>query len=146
MRIPPHRFKHCLPLLLLSCHACQEPPDSISNEGREDTSATAPALRNAIVDRVWVSTDTTNPPGVMRIFLSDGTLISDSCWETYRLSRWRMEPDNTILWREDTADIRAAILASNDSTLVLRLDLVGEVKQEHYAAAPVPYVCPGVPR
>jgi hypothetical protein len=31
----------------------------------------------------------------MQVYLSDGTLISDSCFETYRLSSWRLEGENS---------------------------------------------------
>ncbi|MFT0859968.1 hypothetical protein [Ancylobacter sp. G4_0304] len=40
----------------------------------------------ALVGRVWVEQKPGNGlPGVMRIFLADGTLVMDSCWETYTL-------------------------------------------------------------
>lgn len=150
VQIPPRPVKHWLPLLLLSCHGYQEPPDAFSNEGRDEDasspSVAPPELRNAIVDRVWVSTDKTDPPGEMRIFLSDGTLVSDSCWETYRLSRWHIEAGGIIVWHEDTAEIKAKILESNDATLKLRLDLIDGTKQATYTAASVPYVCPDMPK
>lgn len=85
-------------------------------------------------------------PGVMRIFLSDGTLVMDSCWETYRLAKWQMESDSTVRWNEDGMDIRAAILAVTEDNLVLRLDLVQGSEEQHYKAALVPYVCPEMQR
>ena len=44
---------------------------------------------NLLLNRVWVKEgDASALPGAMHIFLADGTLVSDSCWETYRLSNW----------------------------------------------------------
>ena len=46
------------------------------------------------MDRVWVQAEPSDMPGQMRIFLSDGTLVMDSCWEVYRLAahplRWQL--------------------------------------------------------
>lgn len=120
-------------LAALICVGCEKDFESVSNE------------RNRITDRVWVTTDTTGLPSVMRIFLSDGTLVSDSCWETYRLSSW-MRPGRTIIWREDEAEIKAEIIESTDTTLVLELNLVDGAKREQYEAAAVPYVCPDMPQ
>src|SRR5262249_2272062 len=42
---------------------------------------------NGLTNRVWMRSDSTGLPGVTRIFLSDSTLLMDSCWETYRVVR-----------------------------------------------------------
>ena len=47
----------------------------------------------------------------MRIFLSDGTLVQDSCWETHRLSQWTMTSDTGVNWNEDGMDISADIVS-----------------------------------
>ena len=99
-----------------------------------------------LTNRVWARSDSTALPGVMRIFLSDGTLLMDSCWETYRLCPWRMESDGTLLWQEDAAEIRAAIVRVDAGDLVLRLHLVSGDQEEHYRLASVPYVCPDMKR
>lgn len=39
---------------------------------------------NGFTNRVWTKEESAELPGVVRIFLSDGTLVSDSCWETHR--------------------------------------------------------------
>jgi hypothetical protein len=83
----------------------------------------------------------------MRVFLSDGTLVMDSCWETYRLAKWESLPDNAIAWDEDGAKIQAQVVEASDAVLVLRLALVGgETKEERYRKAEVPYVCPDMKR
>ena len=61
-------------------------------------------------DRVWLRADAGSAPGAMQIFLSDGTLISDSCFETYRLSSWRLDGDQ-LVWSEDGVDIRARVVS-----------------------------------
>lgn len=82
----------------------------------------------------------------MRVFLSDGTLVMDSCWETYQLVRWRAESDSVVAWDEGGAEVRATILEVDDEKLALRVDLVNGSQDEHYRAAPVPYLCPDLPR
>jgi hypothetical protein len=82
----------------------------------------------------------------MRIFLSDGTLLIDSCWETYRLEKWRWESDSTIVWREDTAEIVASVVELGPSDLVLRLKLTGGNQVQHFQIASVPYLCQDMKR
>ena len=99
-----------------------------------------------LTDRVWMRSDSTGLPGVMRIFLSDSTLLMGSCWETYRIARWQLTSDSTLRWREDQADIGATIrsLTDKDLTLVVRLRSGNE--EQHYSAEPAPYVCPDMKR
>ncbi len=112
---------------------------------RGDSGARTPAdhpRAGALTDRIWVRSDSTGLPGVMRAFLSDSTLVMDSCWETYRLARWQMESDTTLHWQEDASEIRATIRTLNDTALVLLVSLRDGSEEQHYTAAPVPYVCP----
>lgn len=113
-----------------------------------EDSATETASRTSkpgLVDRVWTKTDG-DLPGVMKIFLSDGTLVQDSCWETHRLSPWELTSDATLTWNEDGMDIVADIVSLTDAELVLSLKLGTDAVEEKYAAANVPYVCPDVPK
>lgn len=104
-------------------------------------------LKRSFTNRVWVQADQTNDlPGVMKIFLSDGTLVSDSCWETHRLSNWTMAGDTDLTWNEDGMDIPARIVSVTATDLHLQLTLGSEKVDEHYTAATVPYVCPDMPR
>jgi hypothetical protein len=116
----------------------------------EDSAAEAPAdnspAKRSFTNRVWVKTDTGDLPGVMKIFLSDGTLVEDSCWETHRLSTWSMASDATVTWNEDGMDITASIASVSASDLHLVVNLGDEKVKEHYVAASVPYVCPDMPR
>ena len=107
----------------------------------------ADAERNELLDRVWVKDgDDDALPGVIKVFLSDGTLIQDSCWETHRLSAWQKDGDTAVSWNEDGMDIKADIVTLTASELVLSLKLIGGDVEERYTPATVPYVCPDIPK
>jgi hypothetical protein len=98
------------------------------------------------VDHAWTRADDAAPRGSLWIFLSDGTLLQDSCFETHRLSRWTSVGDGTVRWDEDGAEIRATIERATDDSLVLRLHLVGGDEERRFVRAPAPDVCPDLPR
>lgn len=110
-----------------------------------EESAEGTPLKRSLANRVWVKTDSDDLPSVIRIFLSDGTLVSDSCWETHRLSPWHMTSDTSLVWTEDGMDIAADIVSVSAAELVLKVNLVGGAVEETYKAADVPYVCPDIP-
>jgi hypothetical protein len=100
---------------------------------------------NPLLNRVWVQQgDTSTLPGVMHIFLADGTLVSDSCWETYRLSKWQQVSETEISWEEDGITINADIASLDQDELVLTLKLVGGDEEQRFSPAQVPYTCPDV--
>lgn len=95
------------------------------------------------VGRPWLSTDAAAPQGTLRIFLADGTLLMDSCGETYRLARWTEPRPGRIEWSEDAARVEAEVSEPRAGELRLRLRLRGgATKDEHYRLATVPAVCP----
>ena len=100
----------------------------------------------SFVGKIWISTDSSAPRGTLRIFLPDGTLVIDSCGESYRLARWRALNERRIEWQEDTARIEAEVVRATEDDLQLRLHLVNELKDERYRLAEVPYVCPDTGR
>jgi hypothetical protein len=109
--------------------------------GREDED------RPDLTNRVWVKTGSPQDlPGVIKIFLSDGTLVQDSCWETHRLSPWQMTSAKSLQWTEDGAEIKADIVTLTAEELVLSLKLKGGAVEERYAPSPVPATCPDVPK
>lgn len=110
-----------------------------------EESADGTPLKRSLANRVWVKTDSDDLPSVIKIFLSDGTLVSDSCWETHRLSPWHMTSDTSLVWNEDGMDITADIVSVTTSKLVLKVNLAGGAVEETYKAADVPYVCPDIP-
>ena len=71
--------------------------------------AQPPTQPRAFVGKTWLSTDPAAAPGTFRIFLADGTLVMDSCFETYRLARWEALDERRIAWQEDTARIEAEV-------------------------------------
>jgi hypothetical protein len=100
-----------------------------------------------LTNRVWVKAgDDSSLPGVIKIFLSDGTLVQDSCWETHRLSPWQMAGAKSVTWNEDGMDIKADIVTLTASELVLSLKLKGGDVEEHYTPAVVPTTCPDMPK
>jgi hypothetical protein len=111
-------------------------------EPTEDASDEA-GSENPLLNRVWVRTDADpGQPGPMQIFLDDGTLVSDSCWETYRLSKWQQVSESAISWDEDGMTINADIAAISQTELVLNLKLGSEVQEQRFVSATAPYVCP----
>jgi uncharacterized lipoprotein YbaY len=96
----------------------------------------------SFVSKVWISTDAAAAAGTMRIFLPDGTLVMDSCVETYRLAQWTSIDAGRVVWTEDAARIEAEIVRAAPEELQLRLRLVDGSKEENYRLAKVPYVCP----
>lgn len=124
---------------------CDLAPALAEEASSEDQADHSPAKRS-FSNRVWVKADTSDLPGVIRIFLSDGTLVQDSCWETHRLSQWHMTSDTGFTWNEDGVDIAAKIVSVSARDLVLSVKLGGEAVEERYTAAAVPYVCPDMPK
>ena len=117
----------------------EEQPGLADTDAREND--------NRLLNRVWVREgDESGMPGGMQIFLADGTLVSDSCWETYRLSRWERISETEITWDEDGIKINADISALTDDELVLSLKLGSEVLEQRFAPATVPYLCPDMPK
>ena len=116
--------------------ACSQPTN---NPPPQDTSQ---RTQPHYVGKVWMSIDQSAALGTFRIFLPDGTLVMDSCGETYRLALWRAIEERHIEWQEDSARIEAEVRQMSPDQLRLRLQLVGEVKEENYRLARAPFVCP----
>jgi len=102
---------------------------------------------NPLLNRVWVRADADpSLPGPMQIFLEDGTLVTDSCWETYRLSKWQQVSDTAISWDEDGMTINADIASLSPTELVLNLKLGSDIQEQRFVLATVPYVCADMPK
>ena len=124
--------------------ACTLPAfaEEMAIESQDDTEGEA-----SLADKVWVRTEEGQPLGAMAIFLSDGTLVQDSCWETHRLSAWQMVGDKSVSWSEDGVEIAADIKTLTPGELVLTLKLRGgATEDQHFAPATVPYVCKDMPK
>ena len=90
-----------LTLLLVLPVGCGPPGAGGVPVGRDAT------RQPQFVGKAWLSTDADASPGTLRIFLPDGTLLMDSCGETYRIARWRALDEHRLEWTEDTARIEA---------------------------------------
>jgi hypothetical protein len=119
------------------------PASAQEADAAEDATDDARGGENPLLNKVWIRADTdANLPGPMQIFLRDGTLVSDSCWETYRLSKWQQVSDSAISWDEDGMTINADIASVSATELVLNLKLGSQVQEQRFVTATVPYVCP----
>jgi hypothetical protein len=118
--------------------------DNTTSESQTDTDDDDAG--DDLTDRVWVKSGEKELPGVIKIFLSDGTLVQDSCWETHRLSAWQMTDAKSMSWTEDGEEIKADIVTLTADELVLSLKLKGGAVEEHYQPAAVPSVCPDIPK
>nr|AIA16378.1 hypothetical protein [uncultured bacterium] len=117
--------------------------ETTSSEQSSDSKDDETGLTN----KVWVKAgDDAALPGVIKVFLSDGTLVQDSCWETHRLSPWQMTDAKSLTWNEDGMDIKADIVTLTADELVLSLKLKGGDVEERYVPSPVPATCPDVPK
>jgi hypothetical protein len=95
------------------------------------------------IGKVWVSTTPGHSRGSLLIFLPDRSLLMDSCFETYRISKWGAAGDR-IRWIEDTIPIEATLSMLDENNL--RLQVAGQGNVQSYVTATVPYVCPDMPR
>ena len=120
-----------------TCLPSQAEETALEDEGDTD---------NPLLNKVWVQQGESASPGTMQIFLADGTLVSDSCWETYRLSKWQQVSDTASSWEEDGMTINADISSLTADELVLSLKLGSDVVEQRFAPAVVPTVCPDMPR
>lgn len=141
-------MRQLAPLIVaMLCAACGKAADAPAAATAADASPShGRVAEDALMNKVWILADDDGRPGVMRVFLSDGVLIQDSCWETYRLSDWRRTGENALAWSEDGVEIEAKIDTLSANALTLRLRLRSEEKVERYRVAVSPYVCPDMPR
>jgi len=97
----------------------------------------------AFIGRIWRATTRGGPLGSILIFLPDRTLLMDSCFETYRVSKWGVAGDR-IRWLEDTVPIEAEVVSPSKDELILRL--AGQNREQTYIAMTDAYTCPDMPR
>ena len=97
----------------------------------------------AFVGRVWRAAERGVPLGAIMIFLPDRTLLMDSCFETYRVSKWGVAGDR-IRWLEDTVPIEAEVVTPSRDELTLKI--AGQNREQHYIAITDPYTCPDMPK
>lgn len=95
------------------------------------------------IGKIWVSITPGHARGTLMIFLPDRSLLMDSCFETYRISKWGAEGDR-IRWIEEAIPIEATL--SMPGPEELRLQVAGQDNVQSFVSATVPFVCPDMPR
>ena len=130
-----------VPVLLLSLLAgCSKPAAPRPAAGSE---AADPPLNGEFIGRMWIATTPGAARGSFVIFLADRTMLMGSCTETYRLSQWGVAGDK-IRWIEDKIPIEAEIAIPRLGQMTLQI--AGQDRQQSFALASAPYVCPDLPR
>jgi hypothetical protein len=138
-------------LALCACGGSQAPSQPVAPPPEANPpppSASAAAERDdpvnpAFIGRVWRATSRGGPLGSIIVFLPDRTLLMDSCFETYRVSKWGVAGDR-IRWLEDTIPIEAEVVTPSKDELTLRI--AGQDREQTYIAMTDPYTCPDMPR
>lgn len=133
-------------LALCACGGPQAPSQPAAAQPQAPTGAAAerdePA-NTAFIGRIWRSSMPGKPLGSIMIFLPDRTLLMDSCFETFRVSKWGVA-GNHIRWLEDTVPIEAEVITPSKDELTLRI--AGQDREQTYIAMTDPYTCPDMPR
>ena len=117
--------------------AAQPPAQSAQATDRDEP------VNPAFIGRIWRATTRGGPLGTIILFLPDRTLLMDSCFETYRVSKWGVAGDR-IRWLEDKIPIEAEVITPSPDELTLRI--AGLDREQTYIAMTEPYTCPDMPR
>jgi len=132
----------CVAVLALTAAGCGKPapkPPPVSAAAATEEPEKDPPF----VGRIWISTTPGTARGSMLIFLPDRSLLTDSCFETYRISKWGGNGER-IRWIEDSIPIEAEVAMPRPDQLVLHI--AGQDHDQNFIAATVPYVCPDMPK
>jgi hypothetical protein len=130
--------------LLVVLSACSGPPSPPAPPPAQPVAGSAEPQLPSFVGKIWVSTTSGHARGSILVFLPDRSVLQDSCFETFRVSKWGIISDTRIRWIEDSIPIEAEY--SQPSPNELLLEPVGTGRRENYVAISVPYVCPDMPR
>lgn len=123
--------------LILTVAACARigvPGVAIPGSGSQPT-------RAMVENRVWLAQDADVAPGSFIVFVTDGTLVMDSCGETWRLAPWRWVEDGILVWEEDAATVRAEVVLVGRDELILLIEPDTLNLTRSYAAAQPPHLC-----
>lgn len=145
------QFSALMALAVLGSAACSKPqppaqtasPPPPSAQQTPSTEELGQPADLRFIGKIWVSTTPGHARGSLLIFLPDRSLLMDSCFETYRISKWGADGDR-IRWIEDAIPIEATISMPGPDEL--RLQLAGQDNVQSYVSATVPFVCPDMPR
>ena len=129
----------CLLPVLCACEGETQAPVSTPTTTSEDE----PALPS-FVGTIWVSTTSGHARGSILVFLPNRTVLRDSCFETFRVSKWGIISPTRIRWIEDTIPIEAEYSQPSRNELIF--EPVGTGRRETYVSISAPYVCPDMPK
>jgi hypothetical protein len=130
---------------VLALCACEGPNDPVAAPAQTPAGAISEeAPLPSFVGKVWVSVTPGHARGSILVFLPDKSVLRDSCFETFRVSKWGIISDTRIRWIEDSIPIEAEWSQPSGNELVL--EPVGTGMRENYVSISVPYVCPDMPR
>ena len=138
MTIKPRAFAGLLTLALAACNGSAPTPPPAPAAPTE-----AVAAYPAFAGRIWIRTTPGAARGSLLVFLPDRTLLIDSCFEPYRLSKWDGDSER-IRWIEDSIPVEAEVSMPRKDLLILHI--AGQDRDRSFVAASVPYVCPDMPR
>jgi hypothetical protein len=133
-------------LALCACGGSHAPSQPAAAQSQSPTAAKPgydEPVNPAFIGRIWRSTTLGGPLGSIIVFLPDRTLLMDSCFETYRVSKWGVA-GNRIRWLEDTVPIEAEVITPGPNELTLRIP--GRDRDQTYIAMTDPWTCPDMPR
>jgi hypothetical protein len=142
------KFSPLLALILSACGGSQAPSQPAAAQAAApassaETSELDEPANPAFIGRVWIATTPGSPRGSILVFLPDRTLLMDSCFETYRVTKWGVAGDR-IRWLEDRIPIEAEVVTPSKDELILRI--AGQDRQQTYIAITDAYTCPDMPR
>lgn len=100
-----------------------------------------PAFEAKFEDRVWREEGPTAAPGAIRVFMSDGTMVTADCAGTYRLAAWRRIDDTRLAWEEGTAVTQAEIVGVGPRDLGLIVEPDGAATQLAFRRVEAPLDC-----
>jgi hypothetical protein len=132
-------------LALCACSGGSQAPSQSAAAQAQSAAATErdEPVNPAFVGRVWRTAERGVPLGAIMISPPDRTLLMDSCFETYRVSKWGVAGDR-IRWLEDTVPIEAEVVTPGKDELTLKI--AGQNREQHYIAITDPYTCPDMPK
>ena len=104
-------------LIALLLAGCQSRPVATETTATPAAVKADASLAPALTAHAWSTSDPSTPAGTLLIFTADGTLLMDSCFETYRLCKWSMASDSVVTWQEDGAEIRAPLGTEAEAVL-----------------------------
>jgi hypothetical protein len=130
---------------LCACSGPSSPPQAATQTPAPEaaTETVTIPLNGAFVGRAWIATTPGSARGTLIVFLPDRTLLMDSCFETYRLTKWGAARGR-LRWLEDTVPLEAEVSMPRPNELTLHI--VGQDRPQTYVEASVPYLCPDMPK